>query len=159
MLVVVSIGVILVLYRDEIAKLYKALFEKPQTESPEKKSSRHSKSGKRERPFSSYQDPFATSTAGSMPPHELMDYTLQAIHAFAGQQSIDASSDLTVEELITAIADCQLTNFQSKDFGRFAAGFNRTIYGDGIPSKQEIAATQRIWRFMKSAPITAAFSQ
>lgn len=148
------VGVILFLYRQQIAEMWRLLFKgRPKSDPAKNQNSPATfKRQQRIKPFAAYADPFASATARQMAPQELMDYSLSALRAFARQHDVASSADLTVEELATAIA----RSFSAQDeHGRnatplnaFAAAFNRTIYGSGTPSPTEMESVKRLWRFM-----------
>lgn len=146
-LILLAIGI---MHHEQLLRMWRQLFSGKRKESTnESETSSEVKVGPaRPKPFSSFNDPFASGMAKKVAPEKLMEYSLDATRAWAFERGIDVSGHGTVDELAVEI---ERTIGQSKsDFRSFAVAFNRTIYGDLQPGSSDLQTVATIWRFMKT---------
>lgn len=158
LIVAVGVGIMVAMYWNEILKFWRSIWGRKPNDQRASQKLETQKQSQKVKPFSVYKNPFASSVAHQMPAGELMDYSLAAMRAFADLHAIEATDDLTVEELINAITSGLIDGRPPSHFGRFAAAFNRTLYGNGEPSDAEMQSVQRVWQFMESNAASVAMS-
>ena len=105
----------------------------------------------RPKPFSNFADPFASGAARKWPQEKLMQYSFEALRAWATEHGVDTTLHLTAEELVSEVSS--VTGGSLKEF---SAIFNQTIYGNAPPSKAQLQTLSQIWQFMKQNTRSAA---
>ena len=146
-LMLMAIGI---MYRAELLRIWQQLFA-TQKRKDDDESDNTTASGvvaARQIPFSSFTDPFVSGMAKKVRPEKLMEYSLDAMRAWANERGVDVSGHGTVDDLVAAI-EASIGESQS-EFKSFAVAFNRTIYGDLRPSSSDLKTVAQIWRFMKT---------
>ncbi len=146
-LILIAIGI---MYRNELLRLWQQLWATPRRngEDVSKDDAADGTVPPRPKPFSNFTDPFVSGMAKKVPPEKLMEYSIEAMRAWAHERGINVSSHGTVDDLVATI-ERSIAGGQS-DFRSFSATFNRAIYGDHLPDASDLETVAKVWRFMKT---------
>ena len=143
------IGVaIMIMYRNELLRLWQQLFGVRKKENETEELSSSAKRPARPRSFSSFKNPFASGMAEKVAPEKLMAYTIEAMRAWAYERGIETSGYCTADDLVSA-TESSIEKSHSV-LRSFALIFNRTIYGDHPPDQEELKTIAETWRFMQA---------
>ena len=137
----IAIGV---MYGAELMKWWRQLSGKTKKEAPAETAEAEQKTLQRPKPFSSFADPFASGAARKWPQDKLMQYSFEALRAWATEHGVDTTLHLTAEELVSEAGS--KTGGSLKEFSVI---FNQTIYGNTPLSKAQLETLSQIWQFMR----------
>jgi hypothetical protein len=110
-------------------------------------------SGPRPSTFSDFTDPFAAGTADSLPSHELVRYTFEALEAWARDHGWPRGPEETphefAQDLSTRVEEL------SEDVRRLADLYCRVAYASDMPRRKRLAPLKRLWQEMRHrGPVT-----
>ncbi len=150
----IGVAIVLILawmFRAELAKLWLELFgRRPSKEKAKSERAEPSQSAVEELPrFSSYQDPFASGQVRRWTPRQTIEYTFNALEAWARESGIGRATDETAYDFAL-----ELTGFDEAIGGeakRLAELHGRCIFGDEKIGLSETSQLARLWKLMNSA--------
>ncbi|MCY2963601.1 MAG: DUF4129 domain-containing protein [Planctomycetota bacterium] len=99
-----------------------------------------------DRPFSAFDNPFANGTARRMKLPQLLDYSFQALEAWAREKRVPRSLDQTpwefAEELGERIPEME------QDASKTAQLYAQVAYAKKSPAGDSLEVLERLWRRM-----------
>ncbi|MDB4766722.1 hypothetical protein OAG71_03435 [bacterium] len=137
----IAIGI---MYGAELMKWWRQLSGKTKEEKQTEPAETEKRPLPRPKPFSSFADPFTSGAAQKWPQQKLMQYSFEALRAWATELGVDTSLHLTAEELVSEVSS--VTGGSLKEF---SAIFNQTIYGNAPASNAQLQTLSQIWQYMK----------
>ena len=137
----IAIGI---MYGAQLMKWWRQLSDKTQKKQKTETAEAEKQSLPRPKPFSSFSDPFTSGAVKKWPQEKLLQYSFEALRAWATEHGVDTSLNLTAEELVNEVGD--VTDGSIKDFSVI---FNQTIYGNAPPSNAQLQTLSKIWDHLK----------
>lgn len=100
------------------------------------------------RPFSSFQDPFAAGTVDRFTPQQLVNYTFEALQAWASERNCGRSEEQTPLEFAAQLAHSnQRVGTSARNL---AVLYNQAAYAPGTLGGEAVDHVRNIWRTLKS---------
>ena len=97
-------------------------------------------------PFAAYENPFFTGAARRMSPAQLVQYTFEALEAWAREQVVARPPEQTPLEFAQELG--QRVPALAKDATSTAALYVRVAYARNNPSRESVQVLERLWRRM-----------
>ncbi len=97
-------------------------------------------------PFAAFQNPFATGSAHSQPPEELVCYTFEALQAWAKEQELERPPDQTPIEFARRLG--AYVPELAHEAGLLTRMYSGYAYAGRIPSNDSINYLQTLWAKM-----------
>lgn len=99
------------------------------------------------RPFSSYPNPFTMGTADQFSPQQLVNYTFEALQAWAYERNCGRADEQTPLEFASQLA---LSNKQVGNSAKnLAQLYNQVAYAPGSISKDALGHLKKIWSVLR----------
>ena len=156
----IVLGVVLWMFRDELAKFWEELFGKKEKKSEgEAKPIEKSKPKKPLPPFSRFQDPFSNGAAANSPPAKTIQYTFSAFEAWARDHGLARESDQTPHEFARKLPglfakdqnsrlDSAVVKEISSEAKKLADIHGKSLYSGVAVDVNVVPNLKRIWRLM-----------
>ena len=142
---VVAVLVLIYMFRDQIMALFAKETEAKHEEAPIK-----TPPAKKQPSFPSFQNPFQSGRAAKMPTKDVVDYTKNALEAWARDLGIQQGSDDTPEELANRTK--QIDVGVAKYAKRLAELYGKIAFsGNDNVSREELKPLIKLWQKMASA--------
>lgn len=102
----------------------------------------------RPKSYADFDNPFTTGTARRMKPAQLLEYSFQALEAWAGDRGIRRSEDTTPLEFAQDVS--RRSPGLGQDVARTAQLYVQVAYAKKTPSAESLDVLERLWRQMDS---------
>ncbi len=99
-----------------------------------------------DRPFSAFDNPFANGTARRMKLPQLLDYSFQALEAWAREKRVPRSLDQTPWEFAEALGE-RIPDIE-QDASKTAQLYAQVAYAKKSPGGESLDVLERLWRRM-----------
>jgi len=107
----------------------------------------------RPKSFADYDNPFTNGTARRMKPAQLLDYTFQALEAWARDRGVTRSEDTTPLEFAQELG--RRVPEMANEVTRTAQLYAQVAYARKTPAADSVEVLERLWRQMDAAGLLA----
>ncbi|MBN1588115.1 MAG: DUF4129 domain-containing protein [Pirellulales bacterium] len=108
------------------------------------------------RPFSAYTDPFASGTAGRVPPEEVVRYTFEALEAWARENGCPRGADETPQEFARHLGS--RNGALTTGVKTLARLYGQVAYASGRVDAKHIGPLKQLWQQLKTTRLEPARS-
>ena len=135
------------MFRDELAQFWNGLFGKKKSKA--KKGNAEAEETKPAKPlphFSQYREPFSSGHAEKWPATQTLQYTFEALEAWARGHKNPREEDQTPHEFAAQLLNTN--ELISKEARRLADLFGKSMHSGGLVDRSELSALKRLWQLM-----------